>query len=124
MNHEEKYLLEDQKRQARLDAFNQSEQVSSLRQEIAMTRMLIEEAINANSPGLANNLLSTLTKLQHEHETAQLRAGELLAKEKILQLGQRMIDAVLAAFQGSCPDWEDRMQAASQRLLLTMEHQP
>ncbi len=76
------YKLTDPERQTSLDRYR-GDDCSVLADEIALLRVLIEEAANARQPSLVERLTSCLARCQQAHTTAQIRAGNLIEKSKV-----------------------------------------
>lgn len=103
--------------------------VGDLEDEIALTRSLIERAVNAGHTALASGLLTTLGKLTHAYEQARIRSGDLLPREDVIRLGQALAAVIPDVLQdASVPEWELLCDEVIRRinqspLLLTHEEQ-
>lgn len=105
------YFLSQARYRARLAELSEHEEVKSLREEIALARMLIErrfdlikndsDLIQACSP--INTMLLTVERLVKSAHSIEQNLGSLLAKPTVLRLGQEMCEIVideLAAIEG------------------------
>lgn len=121
-----RYLLSHDDEQAALER-QRAIGVGDLQDEIALTRSLVERAVNAGHVALASGLLVTLGKLTAEYEKARIRSGNLLPREEAVRLGQMLANIVPGVLQDAgVSGWEmlcDEIIARINRapLLLTDE---
>lgn len=115
MNTAENYRLNEAKQQSRLEEFRKSENLAGLEREIALARVLLESATNANNLVLVRDLLATIGTLVKAHRVQRERDGELLDKTAVSQLGRQIVD-ILAEEFGDVPDFADRMDRTAERL--------
>ena len=88
------------KDRARLAAFAEHDDIKSLRDEIALTRMMIEGLWNSGQSdaerlpiyGRVNSHILTLEKLVKTCNQIEERLGSLLAKPTLLRVGQRICE--------------------------------
>jgi hypothetical protein len=104
------YRLSEEKARQRLDELSTSEGTDDLQREIALVRMLVEEQINKpgeriGSVQLCVSLLQCLDRLQKTQLAIQLRKGDLLERETVLQLGQELSGMLAEELRG-VPDGE------------------
>jgi hypothetical protein len=105
-NNVKRYRLKSDDEQAALDR-QRSLGVGDLADEIALTRSLIERAVDAGHVALASGLLTTLGKLTTEYEKARIRSGDLLPREDAVRLGQLMAGIVPDVLRDArVPEWE------------------
>jgi len=78
------YTLKDKKRQLLLDKMR-AEDPNGIGEEIALLRVLIAEAAEDN-PALVERLVSALARCQVAHPQAQVKAGALIEKQRLLAL--------------------------------------
>lgn len=69
---------------------------ASTRDEIALCKMLIADAVTQNRPALANSLLGTLSKLSSVHISNETRRGALLDRTAVIALSRDMLSAITA----------------------------
>jgi hypothetical protein len=102
------YLLDKAHDQARLVQFAEHEDVKSLRDEIALARMLVERRfnlINTDSDLLAacgqlNALLLTIERLVKSAHSIEQSLGALLARQSVIKLGQRVCQIIIDRLEG------------------------
>jgi hypothetical protein len=107
------YLLAKAQDRARLAAFAEHDDIKSLRDEIALTRMMIEGLWNfAQSDverltmyGRVNSHILTLEKLVKTCNQIEERLGSLLAKPTLLRVGQQICTALVNRLSG-LPNYE------------------
>src|SRR5690349_18140867 len=109
------YRLNEARAAARVAEFARHPAPSTLEQELALTRFLIEEATNQGSLQTASTLLTTLNKLSRTHENAAIRANELLARSVVIGISQSWLAIVTEEFRG-LPGWELRFDSAAARI--------
>lgn len=105
------YRLRKAEQQKRLDEFKSTGDPGSLTNELALIRLLTEEAANNGQMHLASCLLTTLSRLAKTHDRQQMERGDLLAKVVVLQLATRIVNIVSRQFN-TVPGWEAKMDAA------------
>jgi hypothetical protein len=96
--------------------------------EIKLCRLLIRRAIEANSPGLAATLMSTIAKLSSVQVSNAARIGQMLDRSELTRMGQRL-SAVLVERLSGLPGYEqladtllsDMQKVFSERATLTVE---
>ena len=84
------YRLSDPTRAALLDQMRSGDP-TTCGDEIALLRVLIQEAAESNKPALVERLVSSMARCQAAHVNAQLKAGNLIersANENLLGAGQ------------------------------------
>lgn len=106
------YLARAQDR-ARLAAFAEHDDIKSLRDEIALTRMMIEAIWNSAQSdierlsvyGRVNAHILTLEKLVKTCNQLEERLGTLLEKSAILRVGQQICEVLVSRLSG-LPNYE------------------
>jgi len=96
------YLLTDPKYQSRLMELSEAEEIKSLRDEVAIARMLIEARLNKiqtdadllSACGAINSLLLTVEKLVSRSHILEQNLGQLYHKSTIVQLMQAFVQIV------------------------------
>jgi len=96
------YVLTDPKYQARMAQLSEAEEIKSLREEVAIARMLIEERLNRittdhdlyAATGAINSLLLTVEKLVSRSHILEQNLGQLYHKSTIVQLVQAFVEIV------------------------------
>lgn len=121
------YLLQKAEYRKRLSELTDHEDVKSLRDEIAIARMLIEERLNnihdkndmLAACGPLNQLLLTVERLVKSAHVLEQNLGLLLSKETVVQLAGRLGDIVIAVLQeAGIPNYEEVADTIFQRFIL------
>jgi hypothetical protein len=112
-----RYQLSNIARAKRLEELADFENPNALESEIAIARMLQEEAINANDIGSAVALLNTIAKLSQTSEVAKFRRGELLTRATVLGIAQQMVNVLSSNIAEKFPGWEDTLEVVQNNLL-------
>ena len=102
------YLLTKAQHRMRLAQLSEHEQIKSLRDEIALARMLIEERFNRiknDSDLLAafgpiNTALLTVERLVKSAHAIEQNLGSLLSKPSVLALGQSISRIIVEELEG------------------------
>ncbi|MGH7194650.1 MAG: hypothetical protein ACREJM_14120, partial [Candidatus Saccharimonadales bacterium] len=108
------YNLTEAHYRVRLEQLAEHSDVKSLRDEIALTRLLIEKRFNLiktdtdfiNACGQINTLLLTAERLNKSAHAIEQSLGVLLSRDTVLRLGQAIIE-VLADELKTLPDHEE-----------------
>lgn len=124
------YNLTQAKKQEKLGHFADHEDVKSLREEIAITRMLIEQRFNTieddgdllAAVGGLNKLLITAEKLVKSSHVIEQNLGSLLAKSSVLVMGRQIVEVIVEELEG-IPGYEDIVDRISERILTTILEQ-
>jgi hypothetical protein len=104
------------------------EDVKSLRDEIRLTRILIEERYNAinsdtdlivSCPAISN-LLLTLERLMKTSQTLEESLNVLVSRSSIIVLGKEIVTILIEELRG-IEDYEDRVDRITDRLFVTLE---
>ena len=115
---------------ARIAELADHEEAKSLREEIAMTNMLIEEIWNRTGESEAallqscselNKLMVTLERLIKTSEQVERNLGLTLSKTTIIMFGHEVIGLLRQELQG-IPGFEDRIDRITTKMLDTIEH--
>lgn len=122
------YLLQKAKYRQRLAQLKDHEEIKSLREEIALCRMMIEERLNmvkTDTELLAaystvNSLLLTMERLIKTSHQIEQNLGALLAKPTVILLGQSIVQILIEELKG-IPQYEERVDSITDRLFLTIE---
>jgi hypothetical protein len=93
------FRLEDPELAKRLDEFR-GEDATSLSDEIALTRLLAEIAVNQNHAGLAGQLLHIVGKLQLLQISQQEKMGDLLSRHALFSVGSAICAALVEKLSG------------------------
>lgn len=96
------YCLTNPKYQARLAELAEADEIKSLRAEVAIARMLIEERLNKiaseqdlfSACGSVNSLLLTVEKLVSRSHILEQNLGQLYHKSTVVQLMQAFVAIV------------------------------
>jgi len=121
MSHENKYRLAISDAQKRLAELSQGD-VSDLRDEIALARLLLESAASQNSPA-AIALLQTLGKLSAVDLQNRLRTHDLLTREEAMRFAQELCSIVSEEIK-TLDGFEDVLQRIAERIEHTTKRQP
>lgn len=98
----QQYLLTNPRFRARLEALSEGEEIKSLRDEIAIARMLVEELLNKVKDsedvgmvsGRVNALLLTIERLVSRAHVIEQNLGQLLQKLSVLKLMQTVCEVI------------------------------
>lgn len=128
-DHEAKklYLLSEAKYRTRLAQLSEHDEVKSLREEIALARMMIErrfDLIRNEADFIAgcapiNTMLLTVERLVKSAHSIEQNLGGLLAKPTILKLGQQMCEIVVDELEG-VPNFEAIVDRITERMIQTI----
>jgi len=94
------YLLTNPRFQTRLAELSTADEIKSLRDEVAIARMLVEERLNDTnhdlfqSSGTINTLLLTIEKLVSRSHILEQNLGQLYRRSTIVQMMQAFIAVV------------------------------
>jgi hypothetical protein len=121
------YLLAKADDQARLLQFSDHEEIRSLREEIAIARMLVEKRWNLiktdsdliMSCGSVNTLLLTIERLVKSAHTIEQNLGVLLGKSAVLSLGQLICHIIIEELEG-IENYEAIVDSITRRILTTI----
>ncbi len=102
------YQLADIDNRRRLAELAGDENIKSLREEIGLLRILIERTMNAaktpaellSSSTSINSMLLTAQKLVKSCHELEQSTGELLSKQAVVKLGQKICEIVIEELQG------------------------
>jgi hypothetical protein len=123
------YRLTDARLRSRLSQLSDHEEVKSLREEIALTRILIEELLNSAKSQVEllaqchtyNGLVTTLERLIKTSHQIEQNLGLLLSKPTVMLLGQQIIHILIEELKG-VEQYEDRIDRITHRMFDTIEH--
>lgn len=103
------YIINNQQDRDRFTRLNSHSELSSLRNEIAIARSLLEERINslgttpaqlAMNIGPLNQLLLTIERLVKSAHTLEFNLGETVGRGALLSLAKTTSDVLLDELQG------------------------
>jgi len=114
------YRLNDEARAERLRELMGTDNPTDLEPEIALARLLAEEAANAGQLTLAKDLVSVAGKLSHTAEIAKYRRGDMLCKAAVLSLASQIVEMIAANVAGKFIGWEDTLDTISNRIVATV----
>jgi hypothetical protein len=114
------YRLTDEARAKRLRELAGTDNPTDLEQELALARLLAEEAANNGQTTLAKDLISLVGKLSQASEVARYRRGDMLCKAAVLQLAAQVVDMIAAQVEGKFLGWEDTLEAISKQIIVTV----
>ena len=98
----QRYLLTDPRFQVRLAELSTADEIKSLRDEVAIARILVEERLNKikndqdlfSACGSINALLLTIEKLVSRSHILEQNLGQLYHKSTIIQMMQAFVEIV------------------------------
>jgi len=101
-NSRRQYLLTNPRFQARLAELSTADEIKSLRDEVAIARMLVEGRLNTikddqdlfASCGAINTLLLTIEKLVSRSHILEQNLGQLYHRSTIIQMMQAFVEIV------------------------------
>ena len=122
------YLLKEARFRQRMAELKEHDEVKSLREEIALTRMLIEERLNMvkneadllASYSVINSLILTMERLVKTSHQMEQNLGVLLSKATVIRLGKQIVEILIDELQG-IPEYERRIDNITNQLFLTIE---
>lgn len=122
------YQLTEARLRNRLNQLTDHEEIKSLREEIGLTRILIEELLNSakgNTELLQKSatfigLVQTLERLIKTSHQIELNLGFLLSKPTVILLGQQIIHILIDELQG-VDGYEQRIDRITGRMFDTIE---
>jgi len=96
------YLLTDPRFQTRMAELGTADEIKSLRDEVAIARMLIEERLNKiktdqdlfTATGAINSLLLTVEKLVSRSHILEQNLGQLYHRSTVVQLMQAVVEVI------------------------------
>lgn len=117
------YFLNEARYRQRLSQLSEHDDIKSLREEIALTRVLIETKFNQAedeadllaSCSVLNSLLLTVERLVKTCHQMEQSLGSLLAKSTVVALGQKIVEILADELQG-IESYEDRIDSIINRL--------
>ena len=118
------YNLANAEYASRIAQFAESDHVKSLREEIAMVRLLIEKRVNAINNdteliaacGPLQQLTLTMEKLVKTCHSMEKDMGDLMSRTALLVLAQKMLEIVSEEIE-KIPGFEEIVDRISSRLL-------
>lgn len=121
------YLLAKAQDSTRLAQFAEHEEVKSLRDEIALARMLIERRFNLirddadliAACGSLNTLLLTVERLVKSAHAIEKSLGTLLARSAVLRVGQQICQIIVDRLEG-IPNYEQIVDAVITDIVATI----
>lgn len=122
------YYLTKARHRHRLTQLRDHEEIKSLREEIALTRILIEERWNqATSDAdlllacpMLNQLLLTLERLIKSSHQIEQNLGTLLSKSAVVTLGQSLVQLLIEELK-QVPNYEEVIDRITDKLFNTID---
>lgn len=115
------YRLDDEHRAKRLKELTNTENQTALEGEIAVLRLLCEEALNAGQSRSAMELMRVIGQLSQATETAKFRRGELLSRVAVLNVARQFVEALANGVAGRFDGWEEVITEVNQRVLTIVD---
>lgn len=118
------YMLAKAQHRKRLAELSDHDEIKSLRDDVAMARMLIEQRFNMIETdgdliaacGQLNQLLLTVERLVKSCHVLEQNLGVLLSRQSALRLGQTLCQIVIDELEG-LPDYEGIIDQMVPRIL-------
>lgn len=101
------YKLAEAEQQKRLDSIHAGPVDED---DIRLTRLCIERSISEGATGLTAKLLDSLAKLSKSVDSAKAARGQLLDRNELQAMTQKVVSAVIENFEG-CDDYENRIDS-------------
>lgn len=117
MNLIQPYHLDDADRAKRLRELTDTEHPTALEGELALARLLQEEAVNAGNTNTAIALLGVIGRLSQASEVAKFRRGELLNRMAVLSIASKIVEILSANVAGRFDGWEEVIDGVKQKVL-------
>ena len=122
------YLLAKADFRKRLAELGDHEDIKSLRDEIALARMLIEKRLNMVQTdndilaacGPINQLLLTVERLVKSAHQIETNLGVLLARKSVLRLGQQICQIITEELEG-IENYEEIVDSIINRIIETIK---
>ena len=112
------YRLDDEQRAQRLKELTNTQSPTALEGELAVLRLLNEEALNAGHARFSMDIMRVIGQLSQATEVAKFRHGELLSRAVVLSIGQRLAQLIGDAFAGRFDGWEEVIDDVRERIPL------
>jgi len=108
-----------------------SEQIKSLRDEIAVTRAIIELRLNAietpielmAAAPMLNTLILSVEKLVSSCHAMEVKLGNLLDKAALLQLAQKIINIIDTSLDSSIPGRDELIEDIAKQIVKAVTSQ-
>jgi len=117
MNAIQPYRLDDETRAKRLAELTNTEHPTALEGELALARLLQEEAVNAGNTNTAIALLGVIGRLSQASEVAKFRRGELLNRMAVLTIASKIVEILSNDVAGRFDGWEEVIDGVKQKVL-------
>ncbi|HZZ29614.1 MAG TPA: hypothetical protein VFE46_16575 [Pirellulales bacterium] len=123
------YKLNEARFNARIAEFRQSDTLTTLRDELALAKSLIEDRLNAAATPaeraaclpMVRDLLNTVGALVKAHRAYELQAGELLTKDALREFAKETVTIITDELRGMA-DWELIVDKICDRLSNSVEN--
>ncbi len=119
-----KYHASNAKRQRKLRAFDKVANPEDIRSELAVSRLLLQESLEAGNTGLANQLLATVGRLVHTRTIVKKANDQFIARAELRRFCNRMCEVVTQAISGRFTGWEDAIDEIAQALVNVVDSEP
>jgi hypothetical protein len=111
------YTLTDESRAKRVNELIAVPNPTALDSELAVCRVLFEEAVNANDTQTAIAFTRVIRQLAETTEAVKFRRGELLSRVAALNIVQQIVDVLAHEVEGKFAGWENVIETVNTRLL-------
>ena len=109
------YQLNETKAAKRLAELAVSDDPADLSRELALCRLLLEQAASSGNNGLSATLLGTIARLAKEYDAQQARRSLFLHRDAILRFANDVVRIVNEEFRGA-DGYENRIDSVVLRL--------
>ena len=111
------YILVDEVQARRLQELIAVDNPTALDSEIAVCRVLFEEAVNNRQIHTAIELTKVIRQMADSTEAVKYRRGELLSRVAALRIVQQIVDVLAHEVEGRFTGWERVIEHVNQQLL-------
>jgi hypothetical protein len=111
------YRLQDSQRAQRLAELTDNDNPTGLESELAVLRLLQEEALNNHESRAAVEIAKAIGQIAHAIEVAKIRRGELLAKSVVINLAHQLAQILAVDVANRFTGWEEVVDGVKQKML-------
>jgi hypothetical protein len=97
------YSAANKQRDKRLKQWTNVES-GSLAGELQVARLLLDEALRSDKPGLCDQLIATITRLVKNQTEIEKARGDLISRADAMLLGQQIVEVVIRALRSRFPE--------------------
>lgn len=111
----ERYKINAQAAADRLKELADDSAITDLKSEIALTRMIAEDAINHGAGGIALAAMTAINKLAKSQEASDLRNRAMVDRELLFAVGAALVNLIAEEIEGR-PGFEDVIDTLAARV--------